>query len=107
MITESEKIAVCSVLGLAEVINGDFLKILSEHPKDVQARIVSIRDDIDELVNAAKAKADEQTQRAADLETELSDLRYQVKELVYRIEERRDVRNDIHYKDLKADLQIY
>lgn len=107
MITESEKIAVCAVLGLAEVINGDFLKILSEHPKDVQARIVSMRDDIDNLVGAAKAKADEQNQRADDLEIALNDLKYQVKELIFRIEERRDVRNDIHYKDLKHDMGVY
>ena len=42
-----------------------------------------------------------------DLETEINDLKYQVKELAYRIEERRDVRNDIRYKDLKANLGIY
>lgn len=115
MITESEKIAVCAVLGLAEVINGDFLNILELEDQraiscaEVSRReqIISLRDDIDNLVSAAQAKADEQKARADDLETEINDLKYQVKELAYRIEERRDVRNDIRYKDLKANLGIY
>lgn len=103
--TESEKIALCAVLGVAEVISTDFIEMIDSHPQQKQ-QIVSIRDDIDNLVGASEAKTKEALNKINDLEAELSDLKYNVKELLYRIEERRDVRNDLHYKDLKNTMGI-
>lgn len=107
MISESEKIAVCAVLGVVEVINGDFLKILSEHPRNVQERIITARDDIDQLVDAHKTKANETAEKLQEAEFEITDLKYQIKELIYRIEDKRgDVRNDVIYKDLKNAVNV-
>lgn len=100
MLTKIEKIAVCATLGVSEIINGNYEKILSEHPEPVQATIKR-------TVNAIEGIMKEDEQRIRELEIEVSDLKYQLKELIYRIEERRDIRNDLIYKDLKRAVGVY
>ena len=100
MLSESEKIAIRAVVGIAGIIdNRSFEDIIAAHPEVKQWQMKDVRDKIDALVkkeNDARITA----------EFEASDLRYQLKELLLRIEERRDIRNDLLYKDLKKEMNV-
>ena len=73
MLTESERIAICAVVGVAGIINGNFTHILEQHPQYIRNRILDTRDHIDVLVDRAKQSVAMMESQKEELELEISD----------------------------------
>lgn len=98
-ITESEKIAIEQVLGI-KTVHVDFDHFLTGYNQETKDKIIDLRNAIDAIVNSARAEARQH-------ERDFLDLSYLVKELIYRIEERRDIRNDLIYKEIKHEMRVF
>lgn len=98
-LTASERIAIEQVLGIVPAIKIEFQNFMEGYNKETVAAVIKLRDKIDAVLKIEK-------DAKQDAEFEAADLRYQLKELIYRIEERRDIRNDILYKDLKRLVNV-
>lgn len=106
--TESERIALCAVLGIRDIIRGDFKDMIDDKTPAIRQHAMYIRDEIDELVAANATAYDEELKRADRLDMELRDLQYQIKELIYRIEDSRgrDIRTDYFFKEIKRAVNV-
>lgn len=125
-LTESEKLAILTVLDVKELPNwtltcdgfADVLAHLRDGKNGIPVgnwsadRILSLRDEIDELVGAEKKKTEETADTLNITAGELDDLRGAIKTFIYKLQDKFPIVNgalkgDLAFEDLKREIGVY
>jgi len=123
MLTQSEELAILTVLDVKELPNwtvkktfAGVLKYLRDIDRadgtDRERRVLHLRDEIDELIGAEKEKTDKAETDARVTHEELDDLRGNVQAFIYRVQDTMPIvagalKGVLQWEDLKREIGVY
>lgn len=113
MLSSSEKVAICTILQIQSVEdeNVKFSDYINQREITAEQRIyiVTLRYEIDELINEKQYKIDEINKRYEIIRDDYQELKNSVTSFVYKIIENKimDVTNMYEFKEVKSLLNIY